>query len=102
DASPTKTWMLENRDKPEVKPLFEAAFGKNPAEQLYDVIADPACLNNLAGASKHAVLQSSLAQELDHTLRAQEDPRVLGTGDVFESYPRHSPMRPQLGGFAEQ
>lgn len=102
DASPTKTWMLENRDKPEVKPLLEAAFGKNPAEQLYDVIADPACLNNLAGASEHAVLQASLAQELDHTLRAQEDPRVLGTGDVFESYPRHSPMRPQLGGFAEQ
>lgn len=102
DASPTKSWMLENRDKPEVKPLFDAAFGKYPAEQLYDVIADPACLHNLAGVSEHAELQTSLAKELESALRAQGDPRVLGDGDVFESYPRHSPMRPQLGGFAEQ
>jgi hypothetical protein len=27
---------------------------------------------------------------------------VLGTGDIFESYPRHSPMRRELGGFAEE
>jgi hypothetical protein len=25
-----------------------------------------------------------------------------GRGDIFESYPRYSGMRPHLGGFAEQ
>jgi hypothetical protein len=27
---------------------------------------------------------------------------MLGMGDIFESYPRVSSMRPQLGGFAER
>jgi uncharacterized sulfatase len=35
-------------------------------------------------------------------LREQGDPRALGTGDIFESYPRVSRMRPELGGFAER
>lgn len=102
DAAPTKTWMLENRNRPDVKPLWEATFEKNPAEQLYDMVDDQACLTNLAGRSDYADVQSSLAAELEKTLKEQKDPRVLGAGDVFESYPRYSFMRPELGGFAEQ
>lgn len=102
DDCPSKTYLLENRDNPDVKPLFEATLGKLPAEQLFDVIEDPACLKNLAESPAHAAVRESLSVDLEHTLRAQRDPRVLGTGDVFESYPRHSPMRPELGGFAEQ
>lgn len=102
DASPTKTYLLENRDQPGVKPLFDATLQKSPAEQLYDVVADPACLTNLAGAPAHASLQSSLSGQLEAVLREQQDPRILGTGDIFDSYPRHSPMRPELGGFAER
>ena len=39
---------------------------------------------------------------LEKALTEQQDPRVLGTGDIFESYPRVSSMRPALGGFAER
>jgi len=102
DDCPTKTYMLEHREDPAVKALFGLTFAKLPGEQLYDILADPYCLHNLAEAPEHAVLKAQLAADLEATLRAQKDPRVLGTGDEFESYPRHSPMRPQLGGFAER
>jgi uncharacterized sulfatase len=100
DDGPSKTFMLANRERKDVKPLFEAAFGKHPAEELYDIRTDPGCLRNLAEAQP-AVL-TRMRTQLESTLTAQRDPRMLGTGDVFESYPRFSPMRPELGGFAEQ
>ena len=102
DDCPTKTFMLENRDRPVMRDLFEPTFGRNPAEQLYDIVADPFCMTNLAEVPEHAAIKAKLAGELEETLRSQQDPRMLGKGDIFESYPRHSPMRPQLGGFAER
>ncbi|MCU0229089.1 MAG: sulfatase [Bryobacterales bacterium] len=102
DDCPTKSYMLENRDDPAVKQVFDLTFGKIPAEQLFDIVADPYCLKNLAEDPAHSEQKTRLAAELETTLRAQQDPRVLGSGDVFESYPRHSPMRPQLGGFAQR
>ncbi|MCP5119467.1 MAG: sulfatase-like hydrolase/transferase, partial [bacterium] len=101
DNCPSKTYLIENKDKPGVKELFEATVNANPAEQLYDIGADAACLDNLAEKPEHAVLKQQLSQELDQTLTAQRDPRMMGTGDIFESYPRFNRMRPQLGGFAE-
>jgi uncharacterized sulfatase len=101
DASPTKTYLLENRDKPAVKELFELTCGKNPPEQLYAVESDPGCLRNLAARAEFKPVLEELRQELETTLRAQQDPRMLGRGEVFESYPRFQTMRPELGGFAE-
>jgi hypothetical protein len=43
-----------------------------------------------------------MREELDRTLSTTGDPRMSGNVDIWESYPRFSPMRPQLGGFAEQ
>jgi arylsulfatase A-like enzyme len=38
DNGPTKTYMIDNRDRdPEHRRLFELAFGKRPAEELYDL-----------------------------------------------------------------
>jgi uncharacterized sulfatase len=80
--------------------FFELACGKRPAEELFDIRKDPGCLDNLAG--KDAKTLAALRGELDKVLTAQKDPRMTGNGDIWESYPRHSPMRPQLGGFAEE
>ena len=41
DAAPTKSYMLKYRNEPEVGRLFELAFGKRPAEELYDLRKDP-------------------------------------------------------------
>lgn len=56
DGSPSKDYMIENRDDPKVKMLFELAFQKRPAEELYDLRKDPAQLQNVAdrpAAARH-------------------------------------------------
>ncbi|MDR8390183.1 sulfatase [Aliifodinibius sp. S!AR15-10] len=100
DGSPTKTWMLENREEPDAKRLFHLAFEKRPAEELYNIQKDSACLNNLAGLPRHAAVQTELSTKLDSILTAQNDPRAFGF-QIFESYPRYSPMR-NFPGFNER
>jgi uncharacterized sulfatase len=102
DDGPSKEHVLKNRNRPDVRRLFEAACGKRPAEELYDIQKDPGCLENLASSPAHAEVRAKLRAELERTLIAQKDPRTLGAGDIFESYPRYSAMRPELGGFAQQ
>jgi uncharacterized sulfatase len=95
DNGPTKRWMMSHRDHA----LFAHSFGLRPAWQLFDVAKDPGCLNNLAGNAKlHAPLRATMEKELT----AQGDLRLTGNGGIWESYPRYSPMRPELGGFVEQ
>jgi len=99
DDSPTKTYMLDHRD--EIPALFAHSFGKRPEEELFDIKADPGCLNNLAGKPDHAEIQAGLSKRLIKLLEDQQDPRARGS-EIFDSYPRMSTMRPELGGFAEQ
>jgi uncharacterized sulfatase len=87
DASPTKSYMLKYRDDPKVKRLFELAFGKRPAEELYDLDKDPDQLNNVAGKSEYAEVKDKLASILLTELKTTKDPRVLGKGDLFDQYP---------------
>lgn len=100
DASPTKTFMIEHRE--EHPRLFAMGFGQHPEDELYEIKNDPACLHNLAQDSEHQEACAQLRNRLMRMLEGQGDPRALGTGDIFESYPRVSGMRPWLGGFAEQ
>lgn len=100
DSSPTKTLMMERRD--EFPGPFAQGFGKRPEEELFDIRGDEACTRNLAGEAKHEDTRKTLAARLATLLTEQGDPRVLGYGDVFDSYPRaQGGMRPELGGFAE-
>jgi hypothetical protein len=87
DASPTKSYMLKYRNDPKAKRLFELAFGKRGAEELYDLRKDPGQLNNVADRAEYAQVRKKLAAELTAKLRATKDPRVLGRGDVFDKYP---------------
>ncbi|HUS71650.1 MAG TPA: sulfatase [Sedimentisphaerales bacterium] len=87
DAAPAKSFMLKYRDDPKVKKLFELAFGKRPAEELYDLRKDPAQLNNVADKPEYAKVKGRLAADLMAELKATKDPRVLGKGDAFDRYP---------------
>jgi uncharacterized sulfatase len=69
---------------------------------LFDVIQDPGCLRNLAGQATHEKTRRALRVTLERELTRQGDPRLHGRGDVWESYPRYSPMRQELGGFLER
>ncbi|MBM3814459.1 MAG: sulfatase [Acidimicrobiia bacterium] len=101
DASPTKSLMMDRRKEGSIATLFEHCFGKHGEEQLYDIKADPGCLKDLASSPAHEPTRKRLRAELDRTLTAQKDPRMSGS-EIFDSYPRHSPMRPELGGFSAQ
>jgi uncharacterized sulfatase len=75
---------------------------KRPAEQLFDILRDPACLENLAQDAAFNEVRDHLRDRLTGTLTRQGDPRLHGYGDIWESYPRFGVMRPYLGGFAER
>jgi len=61
DNSPTKTYMMDHRNDPNVKKLFDLAFGKRPGEELYDLAKDPGQLNNVAAKPKYAKVKKELA-----------------------------------------
>jgi hypothetical protein len=84
DAGPTKS-LIEQLGAGNV--FWEHAFGKRPAEQLFNIVQDPDCVTNVATDSAYADTRDRLRQALMRELARQEDPRVLGNGDVFDNYP---------------
>ncbi len=93
DGCPTMDYLIEHRDDATVGRFFHLAVDKRPAEELYNVVKDPGCLNNLADDPAFAKVRKNLAAACQHYLRGTGDPRILGTGDIFETYKRYSPIR---------
>jgi arylsulfatase A-like enzyme len=87
DGSPTKTEVLNARTEPATQAYWAACFGIRGAEELYDLTSDPDCLSNLAGLDRTTSLKAALHEQLVAELRAQQDPRALGAGKVFDEYP---------------
>ena len=87
DGSPTKTAILQMHRSGADSTLWNLAFGKRPAEELYDITTDPRCLLNLAGNPEFAKKKNQLHRILFRDLKSQKDPRVTGNGDIFDSYP---------------
>ncbi len=84
DNGPTKIWYWEHREDPDVKRDYDLAFGKRPAEELYDLRKDPGQLTNVAGDPAYADVQRKLSEQLMTTLKDLSDPRVTGGGDFFD------------------
>lgn len=95
DDSPTKTYLIEHRDDPSVKRLFDLAVAKRPSEELYDLRKDPDQLNNVADDPSYAKGKEELAARLLAELKATGDPRAFGRGDAFDSYPYYGGPQPQ-------
>ncbi len=92
DGGPTKSYMLKYRDDSRVERLFDLAFGKRPAEELYDLNKDPYQLNNVAGKPEYVRIKEKLADALMAELKDTKDPRVLGKGDAFDNYPYYGAL----------
>ncbi len=56
-------------------------YQKRPAEELYDVVNDPHCLNNLVGQAGSESIRSELSRQLDDWMAAQGD-RGVATEDL--------------------
>lgn len=87
DGSPTKSLILQMRRDGKDRAYWDLCFGKRPAEELYDTKHDPDCMKNLAESPAYVERKAELKQQLDRTLREQNDPRALGRGVVFDEYP---------------
>lgn len=95
DACPTLSFLIEQEKHSKLGRYLQLSVARRPAEELYDVVADPSCLNNLADQESHAAVREELTQRLVTYLRQTGDPRVVGVdgGDIFETYPRYSKLR---------
>ncbi|PQO44735.1 sulfatase [Blastopirellula marina] len=93
DGSPTLDWLVSHREEAEVAPLFHAAVDRRPVIELFDIQADPGCLHDLAEDPQHAEVRRKLETELNDYLAKTGDPRLGDSGDVWEAYPRYSPIR---------
>lgn len=87
DGSATKTYLLnkvysENDDFD----FWKWSFWKRPSEELYNIVDDPDCMNNLALNDANESVLTEMRDELFSALKTQGDPRVLGDGDIFDTY----------------
>lgn len=84
DGSPTKTLVNDLGEKDR---YWQLCYGHRPAEELFDVVSDPDCVKNLAADPAYQEIAGKLKDKLFAELKKQEDPRILGGGDVFDNYP---------------
>jgi N-sulfoglucosamine sulfohydrolase len=88
DDSPTKAFITSlNPDSVDYR-YYALSFGKRPDEELYLIQEDPDCLRNMAENPRYAAIKVQLRDRMVAELTAQQDPRMLGLGDVFDHY-RH-------------
>ncbi|MDA7921872.1 sulfatase [Verrucomicrobiales bacterium] len=100
DNGPTKTYIVENKDKDEVHRMsYDLCFSKRPAEELYDLTNDPEQLVNLASDGKYKDDLAKLATRLSDELIAAGDPRhveSLAFDFDAESYGGGGPKAPHI------
>lgn len=87
DASPTKTLLLGRKNR-----YYRLSFGKRPAEELYDIVSDPDCIDNLARKRFAAPICDSLRSIMENKLVEDGDPRMFGRGDEFDRYEFSNPL----------
>ncbi|MEM7374850.1 MAG: sulfatase [Bacteroidota bacterium] len=93
DACPTLSYLIEQRESPDVSPYFHLSVDHRPSEELFNIQEDPFCLKNLATDPTYLSVLESLRTQLMEELTKTGDPRVNENGDIWETYPRLSRLR---------
>jgi len=94
DAFPTKSFLIENHTDESISHFFDLSYGKRPEFELYDIVIDPDCLNNLYEDPNFGKLAREMKSELMKELEKSGDPRVVGPNkEIFDTYIRYSKMR---------
>ena len=87
DSSPSKDYILINREQAQIKPFYQQAFDKRQEEELYDLKADPHQLINLALNPEYQEQKKELDSLLETWRQDSNDPRSTGEWKEFENYP---------------
>jgi N-sulfoglucosamine sulfohydrolase len=82
---PTKLFILANKEKRETKLFFNLAFGKRPAEELYDLKKDPDQMNNMADQPEYDQIKRDLSEKLTNILITTNDPRETGGEIIWDN-----------------
>ncbi|MGQ9621658.1 MAG: sulfatase family protein [Bacteroidales bacterium] len=94
DASPSKSFIIENYNDQAITGYFDLAFAKRPEFELYNIKKDPFCLMNLSGNTDYSIVEEEMKSALMDELNRSGDPRVTGSNpEIFETYIRYSPLR---------
>lgn len=84
DASPTKAWLVAHRNDPKWRQHYEFAFGKRPAEELYDLRKDPQQMKNVAADPAYAKSKMAMSAQLMKILKDAGDPRIGNDPQAWE------------------
>ena len=94
DASPSKSFLIENHADPNLTHYFDLAYAKRPEFELFDIKKDPYCLTNIIDNPRFSDIMQEMKDELLKELTRSEDPRIVGPDkEIFETYVRYSPIR---------
>ncbi|MBN7813917.1 sulfatase family protein [Algoriphagus pacificus] len=93
DNSVTKYLIMSLKGKSQAgKPdYFKLAFEKRPAEELYDVIADPYQLNNLAEDETYATVKAKMNSQLQDWMAKTGDLRAKEPRSLYWDQVRYTP-----------
>ena len=87
DSSPTKSEIMAMKDDSKNRKYYEWCFGRRPQVELFDLKTDPDQLVNLAEKPEFQKIRQQLHTQLFQQLQATHDPRVIGGGEKFDTYP---------------
>ena len=87
DQSPSMDYLLDHKDEKSVYTLFRLATAKKPYEELFDIVNDPYCLNNLANQDSFIEDKNRLSKVLDDYLLKTEDPRAVLGHSIWDNFP---------------
>jgi arylsulfatase A-like enzyme len=86
DGSPTKSYIIEHKDEPDMQIYWQLSCGLRPADELYDVRLDPYQMYNVADRTEYAGTLKRLKEKLFAELEKYEDPRIHGGAEAFDQY----------------
>jgi len=86
DGGPTKTEILTKPGSAATKQAYALCFARRPADELYDVQADPYQLHNLAAQREHGAVLADLRKRLVAYLKETADPRFTDAPVLFDTY----------------
>ena len=87
DGSPTKTEILRMFREGETDFYWRLSMGKREThEEFFKISEDIECITNLAYDEEYAEIKEKMKARMEAMLKEQEDPRMFGNGDIFNSY----------------